>query len=299
MKIFLKSQHQFSLPALLLVIIIASLLSFLSKEVFRTNSIVVKTTNQVATSSAEEIIKETPKGEKTEPQMPIQYGRSAHVSILTYHYIGNNPNLADKGRDNLSVSPDLFEAQMAHLAGRGYTPISLDTMYAGLFGQIQLPGKPIILTFDDGYIDFYVNAFPILRRFNFHAVVFIPTGLMGGSYYLTWDQIKEMDGSSLISFQSHSVNHPNLNSLDHSQLTYQLSESKKTLEVSLGKPVNFIAYPFGASNSIVWQATREAGYLGGVGTWYGTLISEGTMFNMPRVKIGGGLPIDKFALMFP
>src|SRR5689334_6826747 len=114
------------------------------------------------------------------------------IPILTYHYIANNPNPKDIQRDALSVSPDKFEAQMDYLSKNGFEPITLDTMYAIFHNQTHAPIKPVVLTFDDGYIDFYTNVYPILRRFNFHAVSFIPTGLIGGSYYMNWNQIKEI-----------------------------------------------------------------------------------------------------------
>lgn len=242
-----------------------------------------------------------PSPSQTKPQeqhktiLPQNYGRSINVPILTYHYIGTNGDRNDTARDNLSVAPDKFEEQMQYLATKGYTPITLDTMYAGLKGQITLPSKPVILTFDDGYIDFYVNAYPILRRFGFHAVSFIPTGLMNQGYYLTWTQIEEMNGSGLISFEAHSVNHPNLTTLPYDSLKYQLSESKKVLESHTGRPVNFFAYPYGASNEVVWQAVKDAGFVGAVGTWGGAVISEGNIIDMPRIKIPGGLPISDFA----
>ncbi|MBI2021789.1 polysaccharide deacetylase family protein [Candidatus Daviesbacteria bacterium] len=228
-------------------------------------------------------------------EFPVPQGRQLRVPILTYHYIGNNPNPDDKARDNLSVSPDKFEEEMAYLQKQGYATISLDTLYAALKGQVTLPDKSIILTFDDGYVDFYVNAYPILRKYNLHATSFIPTGLIGQGYYLNWDQIKEMDASGLISFQSHSVTHADLPSLSSDQLKYQLAESKKTLEAQLGKPVNFMAYPYGTSNSTVWQAAKEAGYMGAVGTWSSTIQSEGTIMDMPRIKIPGGIELQVFA----
>lgn len=230
--------------------------------------------------------------------IPQNYGRQVTVPILLYHYVGENPNPADKARDNLSVNPETFNAQMDYLAKAGYTPISLDTMYAGLKGNIGLPGRAIVLTFDDGYTDFYYNAYPILKRHNFHATEFIPTGLINQGYYLTWDQIREMDGSGLISFQTHSVNHVNLAGLPYDKLVYQLTESKKVLQSQLGKTVNFMAYPYGTSNAATWEAVKQAGYLGAAGTWYGTTTSEGTVFDMPRVKIPGGITVENFAKRF-
>ncbi len=226
---------------------------------------------------------------------PEFVGRSVKVPILTYHYIGNNPNPADKARDNLLVPPDKFEEQMNYLSTNGYNTISFDTMYAGLKGISPLPPKPIILTFDDGYIDFYINAFPILRRYNLHAVSFIPTGLIGGGYYMNWSQIKEIDATGLVSFEAHSIHHPSLPGLSDAELNSELLESKKTLEAELGKPVNFMAYPYGSSDGRVQQAAKGAGFLGSTGTWSGRVETEGNIYNMPRTKVDGSWKIEQFA----
>lgn len=220
------------------------------------------------------------------PKIPANFGKSVSVPIIYYHYIGNNPNPADKARDGLSIAPDKFEEELEYLSKANFTPISLDTMIAALKGNTSLPNKPIILSFDDGYIDFYVNAFPLLRKFNFHSVQFIPTGLVGKSSYLTWDQIKEMDSTGLVSFQAHSVTHANLPSLSDTQLKYEIIQSKKDLEEKLGKPVNFFAYPYGASDERVWNAVKSAGFFGAVGTWGGRIESEGNIFDMPRMRVG-------------
>lgn len=236
----------------------------------------------------------SPSASPKRPTHPADFGRQVRVPILTYHYIGNNPNPADKARDNLEVTPDKFEEQMNYLSKNGYSTISFDTLYAVLKGVSSLPPKPVILTFDDGYIDFYLNAYPILKKYGLHAVSFIPTGLVGKGYYMSWSQIKEIDVSGLVSFQAHSVDHPNLASLSDDNLKYQIWESKKTLEAELGKPVNTFAYPYGATDERVWNAVKAVGFVGAVGTWYGVIQSEGTVFDLPRVKVGGGMTIDKF-----
>lgn len=236
----------------------------------------------------------SPQPAKT-PHMPQRYGKEVYVPILYYHYIGENPNKEDKARDNLSIDPKRFDEELAYLAQRGYTPITLDMLYSALKTDGALPAKSVVLTFDDGYIDFYVNAYPILKKYNFQATVFIPTGLVGTGYYMTWDQIKEMSASGIILFQAHSVGHLMLTELDEAQLSYQIMESKKTLEGILGKPVNFFAYPYGVSNPYIWKKVAEAGYLGGIGTWYSKTISEGFIFDMPRIKVTGGITIENFA----
>lgn len=224
-------------------------------------------------------------------------GKFVRVPILTYHYIGENPNPEDVARDNLSVKPKDFEDQMNYLAQNGYSPITLDTLYAGLEEKISLPLKPVVLTFDDGYIDFYTNAFPILSKFNFHAVSFIPTGLINQGYYLNWAQIKEMDSSGLVIFQAHSVSHPNLSSLSDSEILFQIKESKIALESQLDKPVNFFAYPYGLGGSDyrVVKALKDVGFIGAVSTIHGNIESEGNIYNLPRIKIPGGLSLDSFS----
>lgn len=221
---------------------------------------------------------------------------SMRIPILMYHFIGNNPNPKDTARNDLSVTPDKFEAQMDYLAKNGYTPITLDTLYGIFNNQTSAPSRSVVLTFDDGYIDFYYNAFPILRRFNFHAVSFIPTGLVGKSYYMSWDQIKEIHASGLITFEAHSVNHVNLTGLSYARMLKELQDSKNILSSQTGYPVNFIAYPYGISNVLVYSAVRKAGYVGGVGTWFGKVSGPG--INMPRIKISGYMSLKDFASRF-
>ncbi len=218
---------------------------------------------------------------------------SLQVPILTYHYIAANPNSKDKARYALSVAPDKFEAQMIYLAQNGYTPITLDTLYGIFNKQVTAPIKPVVLTFDDGYIDFYTIAFPILRRFNFHAVSFIPTGLMGGGYYMNWNQIKEIASSGLVTFEGHSVTHAHLPALSYSEALKQLVDSKNILQSNTGYPVNFVAYPYGSTNGVVQAAVKQAGYAGGVGTWYGKAWEAS--LNMPRIKVSGFWSLKEFA----
>ncbi len=222
---------------------------------------------------------------------PVQ-AAGLRVPILTYHYIANNPNPKDKARDNLSVPPDKFEAQMQYLSQNGYTPITLDTLYGIFSGQASVPGKPVVLTFDDGYIDFYTNASPVLRRFGFHAVSFIPTGLIGGSYYMNWSQIKEIATTGLVTFEGHTVTHANLPSLSYAAVLKELTDSKNIIQSNTGYPVNFVAYPGGSTNGTVQAAARQAGYAGGTGTWYGK--AWGGSMNMPRIKVSGFWSIKDF-----
>lgn len=211
------------------------------------------------------------------------------VPILTYHYIGENPNPNDKARYALSVTPTNFEAQMKYLSDNGYHTISLDTLAASLLSGSFLPLKPVILTFDDGYIDFYLNAYPILSKYGLSATEFVITGRVGTSGYLSWGQIDEMKRSGRIIFGSHSVNHVALASLAYDKLIFELTESKKELESRLGYPVNFLAYPYGSFNNTVIGATQKAGYVGAVSTVAGVYQSKGNLYYLSRIREGNSL----------
>jgi len=242
----------------------------------------------VATSSVKA------KGSPSPTTAPIILGNQLRVPMLMYHYIGNNPDPRDKQRDSLSVSPDKFEEQMVYLASNGYSTTNLDTLYSSLKKVTTLPNKTIILTFDDGYIDFYHNAYPVLRRLNFQATVFIPTGLMNQGPYLNWSQIQEMKASGLISFQAHTVKHVYLPSLSDENALFELRESKKVLESYIGSAVNFLAYPFGATNDRIINLTKQAGFTGAIGTWPNYIQAEGYIYNMPRLRVGGFTSLQVF-----
>jgi peptidoglycan/xylan/chitin deacetylase (PgdA/CDA1 family) len=210
-----------------------------------------------------------------------------------YHYIRDYNTPKDPTGNQLSVSITNFDQQMGYLASHGYTPVSLDTL-TGIFSkQIAPPAKPVVLTFDDGYVDFYANAYPILKKYGFHATSFVITGFVGKPAYLSWNNIKEMQNSGLINFESHTVNHAYLPSLSYANILKEIQESKNTLQAETGYPVNFIAYPSGGSNSRVWTAVRHVGYVGGLGTWPGK--ASYTSVNMPRVRISGSDSLQSFA----
>lgn len=298
LKRFLQSfQANQSLVILLLLMAIFLWFLVISEKIIRP----LPQINRQIIPKPHQIIKTVPSSSSSTQLKPVVaavkkegLGYRVLVPILLYHYIGNNPIPTDKERDYLSIGPAAFEEQMRYLNENGYTAISLDTLYAGLKKQVTLPNKPVVITFDDGYMDFYYNVYPILRRFNLHAILFIPTGLMNQGYYLTWVQIKEMSASGLITFGSHSVHHLNLSTLQQSSLDFEITESKKVLQDQLGVPINFMAYPYGSTNERVIETTRKAGYFGATGTWGGKIQAEGTIYNMPRFKVGGGMTLSTF-----
>ena len=225
---------------------------------------------------------------------PTDFGKTIKVPIFYFHYIGYNANPKDTLRTALSITPDNFEKMLIFITQNGYTPITLDTLYDALYGRETLPSKAIVLTFDDGYIDFYVNAYPLLRKYNIKATAFIATGLVDQAPYVHWEQIKEMDQSGLISIEAHSVTHPELTKLSQTQIEWEITQSKQMLENYLNHPVHFFAYPYGLSNTTIQEAVKNANFFAAVGTWNGDTESEGTLFDMPRISDPGSMSVLEF-----
>ncbi len=251
-------------------LIVLAPISFLSST--HKKQIKADTQKQIVSKSVEQ--KET-----------INSSPSANISvpIVMYHYVGFNPNPGqDKLRDALSITPDQLEQELIKIKTEGMTPIDLDELYRIYKQNAKPPQKPIVLTFDDGYVDFYINAYPLLRKYNLKATQFIITGFVGKSGYLTWNMIKDMQKSGLISFQAHTVNHPILTQIPKDKVFNELLTSKLRLEENLGIPINFIAYPSGLSNEFVQQEASRAGFLGGLTTHQGN--ATNINFNMPRVR---------------
>lgn len=227
----------------------------------------------------------TPTPTPTVTPTPTPSEPGIHVPILLYHYISENPNKADIARNGLSTPPSVFEEQLQTLKANGYTPITLDEM-AAAFSGASLPAKPVILTFDDGYEDFYLNAYPLLTKYQMKATAFIPTGFVGGGMFLTWAQIEEMSRSPYITFEPHSVHHYYMTKLSDSALMGEITESKKTLESHVGYKTNWFCYPYGAYDNRVAARVAQAGFIGGLTTDPGSWEYRSKFYAIPRYRAG-------------
>jgi peptidoglycan/xylan/chitin deacetylase (PgdA/CDA1 family) len=220
--------------------------------------------------------------------------KSAKVPILTYHYIRVNPDRFDRLGFALSVTPADFAAQMDWLAHNGYHPITTEMLYGYLSGTRGLPSKPIVLTFDDGYEDFYTTALPILRSHDFTAVAYIVSGFVGRPGYMTAAQVVEADRSG-IEIGSHTVDHANLARTSLGGLRYEVTASKQALEKLLGHAVNSFCYPSGKFNQDVINAVAGAGYHDATTTWFGFAHTRGDRYTWTRLRISGGEALGDFA----
>lgn len=210
-----------------------------------------------------------------------QYQGQLKIPILTYHYIRPLPGDDDRLGQNLSVSPEQFEKQIKYLSDNGYKAMTFDDLRAN-----NIPDKPVILTFDDGYRDAYSDAFPVLKKYNFNAVFYIITGFVGQERYLTWAMMKEMSRAGMV-FGSHSVSHPDLGKedIEDEKVEYELSESKEILTEQLGKEIKDFCYPSGQANTKTVTAVYKAGYKTAVSTQIDFAKKGDYLLWLPRLRI--------------
>ena len=132
------------------------------------------------------------------------------VPILTYHYIEYPTNPDDTIRKGLTVLPSNFEAQIINLRENEYKFITPYDLYLALKGEKEISEKSVIVTFDDGFGDFYTDAYPIIKKYEIPVTVFMVTGLINQPNYLTYEQIIDILKSGYVEFGSHSWSHKNL-----------------------------------------------------------------------------------------
>jgi peptidoglycan/xylan/chitin deacetylase (PgdA/CDA1 family) len=217
-----------------------------------------------------------------------------NLPILTYHYIRVNPDPYDRLGFALSVTPADFAAQMDWLARNGYHPISTEDLYAYLQHARGLPSKPVILTFDDGYADFFTTALPILLGHDFKAVAYVVSGFVGQPGYMTSDQIREADRSD-IEIGSHTVSHANLATASAGNVQAQLMASKQFLEDVIGHPVVSFCYPSGKFTAAVASQVAAAGYHDATTIRFGYSHTLGDRYLWTRLRVSGGERLDQFA----
>lgn len=211
------------------------------------------------------------------------------VPILMYHYISANPRWPDDPlRTRLSVTPQQFAAQLAYLQRAGYTAITLDDLVAAAQDAAALPARPVVLTFDDGYADFYANAYPLLQQYSDHATIYIITDAVGKPGYMTWDQLRDLAGSPLITIGAHTRTHPLLARLSAEQSWDEMAGSKTDLENMLGIVVRHLAFPSGSYSALTVQQAGQIGFATAVTTLPGLIQHADQLLTLRRVRVNGG-----------
>ena len=210
------------------------------------------------------------------------------VPILMYHYVSANPRYpGDPVRTCLSVTPAAFAAQLRYLRKAGYITITLDDLARALRDRAPLPPKPVILTFDDGYQDFFDNAYPLLKQYDDRATVYIITGKVGHPGYMTWDELRTLSASLLMTIGAHTRTHPDLALLSPRRSWDELAGSKADLEARLGMAVRHLAYPAGEYSPATIEQAAEIGFETAVTTREGLDERANGLLTLERVRVNG------------
>jgi peptidoglycan/xylan/chitin deacetylase (PgdA/CDA1 family) len=206
------------------------------------------------------------------------------LPILMYHSI--SPNAMPQNR--LAVSVDAFERQMRFLKEHRYNVLTLEEIKDLMSQGRRPPPKAVAITFDDGYKNNYTYAFPILKKYNLTATIFIiinEIGRLEGDR-LSWDEIKIMRDSGLIDFGSHTLGpQPLVDIRSQDDLRKQIFDSKKILEEKLGRKINIFSYPGGFFNGNIRRLVIDAGYQAAVATSPGRRFSSKDIFALKRLRI--------------
>lgn len=213
------------------------------------------------------------------------------IPILMYHYI------EDKTGDpyaELGVPKDKFEKEMQIVKDSGYTPVSLDELYDFMENKKPFTCKPVLITMDDGYRDFYNNAYPVLKKFNFKATVFQITDVIDGPAYLTKDQIVELSKSGLVDIESHTGSHKELATLPYNVQYDELKRSKEKLEQITGKKIYYIAYPSGSYNSNTLEIDKKLGYRLALTTKEGFASKNDNFYELKRIYVSNNYDLNQF-----
>ncbi|PIV01398.1 hypothetical protein COS54_01115 [Candidatus Shapirobacteria bacterium CG03_land_8_20_14_0_80_39_12] len=216
-----------------------------------------------------------------------QYGPCKYVPILMYHHVMEASAAKAIQATNLNVIPETFRQQIDYLLGKGYTFLRLDEMVDRIKNG-TLPSKSVVLTFDDGYTDFYDYVFPILKEKGIKATLFVISQYAGGERYAGWGEIKEMSDSGRVLIGDHTLNHRSLASLNKGDEYNQIVFAKQIIESHINQPVSYFAYPYGGVNKAAEQILKENNFLGAVLTTNLHPQCLGLPYEFSRIRIGEG-----------
>ena len=251
------------------------------------------TKTEVTTSNTKETTENTTDTqEKVEkPKDPFEgltlTNNNIGVPVLYYHSV--DPSEANE----VTISPSKLKEQLQFVKDSGYTTLTMAQLNDYLINNKPIPEKSILITFDDGYMDNYNNAFPILKELKINATIFVITSGTDDGYYMSSKQLKEMSDYG-IDIESHTVSHLHLNQLSYEKQLEELKNSRDKLKTLLNKEVTAVAYPFGDLNDNTKKAVKDAGYTLAFTTKKGYSDRDDTSILLDRIYVSSKYTMDEF-----
>lgn len=225
------------------------------------------------------------------------------IPILLYHSVGK----ASSSRfEKWSIDSALFAEHMRYLKSEGHIFRTVSQVVESLDNESStLSENTLVITFDDGFSDFYDNALPVLVDEAIPATLFIVADYVGSTSkwlaregeflrpMLTWQQVNEIGHQGGIECGSHTMTHPHLDELTMSKATDQIVRSKALLEDKLGLPVLSFAYPYGHFDTAVRDRVEAAGYSSACAVKNAFSSPEDDRFALARIVVPGGMTVEQ------
>lgn len=215
---------------------------------------------------------------------PPQKMTPVKIPILMYHYVEYVKDDNDLIRKKLDINPALFEAHLRTLKNANYETYYVKDVPDILSGAIRYSTQSAILTFDDGYEDFYTDVFPLLKKYHMRATAYVIYNYIGHKGFMNEAQIRELIDSDLVEIGSHTLDHLYLKSIPNHIANAQILESKNLFEKRFGIKIKTFAYPYGAFNEANRDAVQKAGYSAAVSVIPGVMQSEENLFFLARIR---------------
>ena len=198
-----------------------------------------------------------------------------------YHLIAPAPPGA--AYPQLYVPPQEFRTEMSWLAQRGYTAVTLQRVYDHWTRGVPLPSRPIVISFDDGYLSQYAEGFPTLRSHRWPGVLNLQVAFLRTRFGMLPWRVRDLIAAGW-EIDAHSITHPDLTKVDDAQLWNEVSGARATLQWEFHIPVDFYCYPSGKYDARVIEAVRRAGFSGATTTNEG-LARPPDYFTLPRIRV--------------
>ena len=203
------------------------------------------------------------------------------VPVLNYHQVNDEKHSA------LTLHVDQFREQMEYLHNQGYNTITLAQLYDYLENGTELPNKPIVITFDDGYVDNYKNVLPILKEYNMKATLFMISDAANTPGFVSTEQMHQMEAGGF-DIQGHTNHHKILTKIAPTELPDALLGGKTSLEGILGEPIEYLAYPGGFNDMLIQYVTKQSGYKMAFTVQPGTVQPGDNLYALNRLAIFQG-----------
>ncbi len=221
-------------------------------------------------------------GTKTFPGAPNE--EQVKIPIFLYHYVEYVKN--DPGRQKLNVPPNILVSQIETLKNAGYTFVTPNDLVDEIAGKLKLPKKLAMLSFDDGYMDFYTDVFPILKEEKVKAVAYIVPNFLDRPNYMFTFQLQEIAKSPFVEIGAHTMDHLWLKGVAKQTAEFEIAKSRIVLQDMLHLPINSFAYPYGAFDMQAVDIAMAAGFTNAVSTVPGIIQTQQNKYFFNRLRPG-------------